>query len=400
MDGLKISLRKILYGVFKKNLTTEIKVAQLSGYVSEKSGYHHGEASLNGAIIGMAQNFVGSNNINLLEPNGQFGTRLEGGKDSAAERYIFTMLSKLTRRIYQESDDAILKYLDDDGTVVEPVHYAPIIPMILVNGTLGIGTGFSSSVPCHNVWQIIVWLKNKLKMVDVEQSIDVYYEGFKGKIINITPTKYLVKGLYEKVECKGNNKVRITELPVGYWTNDFKQHLENLIADKKDQVIKDYDDMSTDKVVDFTITLAVGKLEKLECIIIDEHCNGLEKLLKLYTSISTSNMHLFNTSDQLRKYNSIYDIMEEYYDVRLDLYEVRKNAQLAILETEYSKLNNKVKYIMENLEGTIDLRRKKKPEVIDMLKNKGYDMIDNDSEYKYLVKMSMDSVTEENVSRL
>ena len=111
MDGLKTSLRKILFSAFKKNLTTEIKVAQFSGYVSEHSCYHHGEASLNGAIVGMAQNFVGSNNINLLVPSGQFGTRLQGGNDSASERYIFTFLNKLTRTIFPAMDDNILKYL-------------------------------------------------------------------------------------------------------------------------------------------------------------------------------------------------------------------------------------------------------------------------------------------------
>ena len=108
MDGLKMSLRKILYSAFKRNLTKEIKVAQFSGYVSEHSGYHHGEASLNGAIVGMAQNFVGSNNINLLRPNGQFGTRLAGGKDSASERYIFTQLETITRKIFIPADDKIL----------------------------------------------------------------------------------------------------------------------------------------------------------------------------------------------------------------------------------------------------------------------------------------------------
>ena len=108
MDGLKISQRKILFSTFKKNLVKEIKVAQLSGYVSEQSGYHHGEASLNAAIVGMAQDFVGSNNINLLTPNGQFGTRLQGGKDSASERYIFTQLNKITRYIFRKEDDPIL----------------------------------------------------------------------------------------------------------------------------------------------------------------------------------------------------------------------------------------------------------------------------------------------------
>ena len=105
MDGLKISLRKILFAAFKKNLTSEIKVAQFSGYVSEHSNYHHGEASLNGAIIGLSQNFIGSNNINLLLPNGSFGSRLAGGQDAASERYIFTQLNKLTRHICTDYPD-------------------------------------------------------------------------------------------------------------------------------------------------------------------------------------------------------------------------------------------------------------------------------------------------------
>jgi DNA topoisomerase-2 len=155
MDGLKISLRKILFSAFKKNLTSEIKVAQFSGYVSEHSGYHHGEASLNAAIVGMAQNFVGSNNINLFMPNGQFGTRLQGGKDSASERYIFTQLNKITRTLFPQVDDPILNYLNDDGQPVEPVFYAPIVPMILINGSKGIGTGFSTDIMCYNPLQII-----------------------------------------------------------------------------------------------------------------------------------------------------------------------------------------------------------------------------------------------------
>jgi len=166
MDGLKISLRKILFSAFKKNLTSEIKVAQFSGYVSEHSGYHHGEASLNAAIVGMAQNFVGSNNINLFMPNGQFGTRLQGGKDSASERYIFTQLNKITRSIFRSTDDHILKYLYDDGIEVEPIYYAPIIPMVLINGSKGIGTGFSTDIMCYNPLQIIEFLKNKLSSIE------------------------------------------------------------------------------------------------------------------------------------------------------------------------------------------------------------------------------------------
>jgi len=404
MDGLKISLRKILFSAFKKNLNTEIKVAQFSGYVSEHSGYHHGEASLNGAIVGMAQNFVGSNNINLLLPNGQFGTRLQGGKDSASERYIFTQLNKLTRTIFPAADDNVLKYLNDDGILVEPVFYAPIIPMILINGSKGIGTGFSTDIMCYDPLQIIQFLKNKLQSIDENIQFNPYYEGFKGTILKINDEKFLIKGLYEKIS---NDKIKVTELPVGFWTEDFKELLEELIeptagkdGKKPSSVIKDYDDMSKDTNVEFIITFVKGKLDELETSKGDYNCNGLEKLLKLYTTNTTTNMHLFNAEDTLQKYNNIPDIINAYYETRLNLYQQRKIYMINALEKELVVLTNKAKYILENLNSTIDLRKKKKEQVIQMLLEKGYDIIENDNEFKYLIKMPMDSVTEENVEKL
>jgi DNA topoisomerase-2 len=120
VDGFKPGHRKIVYACFKRNLKSEIKVAQLAGYVAEHSAYHHGEASLGSTIVGLAQNYVGSNNIHLLEPIGQFGTRLQGGKDAASARYIFTSLSPITRAVFHPNDDALLTYLDDDGQRIEP----------------------------------------------------------------------------------------------------------------------------------------------------------------------------------------------------------------------------------------------------------------------------------------
>ena len=407
MDGLKISLRKILFSAFKKNLTTEIKVAQFSGYVSEHSGYHHGEASLNAAIVGMAQNFVGSNNINLFMPNGQFGTRLQGGKDSASERYIFTQLNTITRSIFPSSDDAILEYLNDDGLSIEPIYYAPIIPMVLVNGSKGIGTGFSTDIMCYNPLQIIQYLKNKLLLIDDEDEeleFIPYYEGFKGSISKIADDRFLIKGIYEKI---GVDKIKVTELPVGYWTEDFKELLEQLIdpgTDKEGKkiqsLVKDYDDMSKDTNVDFTITFAKGALDELEAGKGDYGCNGLEKVLKLYTTNTTTNMHLFDANDKLQKYTKISDIIDAYYEIRLKLYQERKDYMISTLEKDLVLLSNKAKYVKENLEDTIDLRKKKKEEVTKMLQDKGYDIIDDDAEYKYLVKMPMDTVTEENVDKL
>ena len=408
MDGLKISLRKILYAAFKKNLNTEIKVAQFSGYVSEHSCYHHGEASLNQAIVGMAQNFVGSNNINLLIPSGQFGTRIMGGKDSASERYIFTQLTKLTRYIFPTRDDSILKYLNDDGYPVEPVFYAPIIPMILVNGSKGIGTGFSTDIMCYNPLEIIGYLKQRLLQLpnsEIEkQEFIPYYEGFKGSIVKINESKFLFRGIYEKV---GQDKIRVRELPVGYWTQDFKEHLEELTepqvdkAGKKTQpVIKDYDDMSKDTNVDFTITFQKDKLLELEGSVGENNINGVEKLLKLCSTSSTSNMHLFDAHDKLKKYNNVTEIIDEYSITRLELYDTRKKYMISSLEKELCVSTNKARYVQELLDDTIDLRKKKKDEVCLMLKTKGYAVIDEDEEYKYLVKMTMDSVTSENVEKL
>ena len=337
-------------------------------------------------------------------PNGQFGTRLQGGKDSASERYIFTQLNKITRSIFPTADDNILNYLNDDGLIVEPIYYAPIIPMVLVNGSKGIGTGFSTDIMCYNPLEIIDYLKNKLLSIEDDIDFIPYYEGFNGKVTKITDDKFLIKGIYEKLSV---DKIKVTELPVGYWTEDFKELIESLIEPGVDKdgkkitaIIKDYEDMSKDTNVDFTITFMKGKLEELEKSKGEHGCNGVEKILKLSTTNTTTNMHLFDANDTLQKYNKVSDIIDAYYETRLKMYRTRKEYLIDALEKELIVLSNKAKYIKENLDGTIDLRKKKKEQVTAMLEEKGYDKVEGDEDYKYLVKMPMDSVTEENVEKL
>ena len=430
MDGLKISLRKILFSAFKKNLKNEIKVAQFSGYVSEHSGYHHGEASLNAAIVGMAQNFVGSNNINLFEPNGQFGTRLQGGQDSASERYIFTQLNKLTRLIYRSEDDAILTYLDDDGQSVEPIYYVPIIPMVLVNGTKGIGTGFSTEIMCYNPAQIIAYIKYKLAGASATvPTIEPFYKNFKGTIRRVGDTKYLLKGCYTILDDK---KIRITELPIGTWTDNYKKFLENLIephaaGDKgKDSaassapIVKDYNDMSTDTHVDITVTMAANIIKTYSEKATEFECNMLEKVLGLYTTQSTTNMNLFDSKEKLIKYSSAEEIVDSYSVTRLEFYGKRKDALIAALRKELMVLSNRARYITELLEDKIDLRRKTNKQLVELLKERKYDSMDakdagsdenggdeqsgqgqqGQQGYKYLLKLPKDSVSEENVKKL
>ena len=401
MDGLKISLRKILYSGFKRKLTEEIKVAQFAGYVSEVSGYHHGEQSLIGAIINMAQTYVGSNNINIFEPRGQFGTRAKGGNDAASERYIYTCLNNLTRDIYKCEDDNILEYLQDDGLEVEPIYYAPIIPMILVNGTKGIGTGFSTEILQYNPIDLINYLEKKIKKEYIEEEceLDPYFEGFKGEIIKINSKKYLIKGKYEII----GNTVHITELPIGLWTQTYIEYLATFLEKKKGEnkqnnIIQDFTELCSDTNIDIKITFYPGNINTLLNNKIDEYTNELEKLLKLYNYQTLTNMHLFDANDKLKKYETIYEIIDDYYIKRVELYEKRKKYQLIILEEELKDLSNKCKYILETLEDKIDIRNKSAETINNLLEERNYDKKENS--YKYLLKLPMDTVTLENVEKI
>jgi len=404
VDGLKISLRKILFSAFKRRLTAEVKVAQFSGYVSEHSAYHHGEASLNGAIVNMAQNYMGSNNINLLEPRGQFGTRLNNGADSASERYIFTCLNPLTRHIFPEADDAILSYLNDDGTIVEPEYYVPILPFALINGITGIGTGFSCTIAPYNPKTIIGYLKNKLADLATDSVEFVpYYEGFKGTITKIAnEPKYLIRGVYEKM---GDDKIRITELPVGTATMPYITFLEELLDGSTDKAgkkippaIRDMTSLSTEVAIDILVHFPKGRIAELEEQRDANGINGIEKMLKLTTTVSTTNMHMFNADCKLHKYASVEEIIDDFYTIRLATYQKRKEYLIQELRRRLVKLSNRAKYILETLDGKIDLRRKTATQVSELMEGQGFERIEGD--FKYLIKMPMDSVTNENVEHI
>lgn len=315
VDGFKPGHRKIVYCAFKRNLKNEIKVAQLAGYVSEHSAYHHGEQSLCSTIVGLAQNFVGSNNIHLLEPIGQFGTRLQGGKDAASARYIFTSLSPIARKIFHPADDALLKYLNDDGMKIEPEWYMPILPMVLVNGSEGIGTGWSSYIPNYNPRDIVDNLKRLMRGEEVVKMAP-WYLGFKGETEQVSDDKFKVTGIVRKIS---DTQLEIIELPLRTWTQSYKEQLEAWLqgTDKQPACIKDYKEYHTDTTVNFLITLSEDQMAKAEA-------EGLDKRFKLSTTLTTSNMVCFDAQGRLRKYNNVEEILTEFYDMRLEFYQKRK----------------------------------------------------------------------------
>lgn len=185
MDGFKPAQRKVFCGVLKRNQVQEVKVSQLVGQISSDMCYHHGEKSMEDTIIHMSQNFVGTNNINLLHPEGQFGSRLQGGDDAARSRYIFTYLEPIARKIFRPEDEPLLKPCIEDGKKAEPCWYLPIIPMILVNGSSGIGSGFSTYIPNYNPQDLIQNIRSFLNQGNIKPLVP-FYRKFKGEIVPST----------------------------------------------------------------------------------------------------------------------------------------------------------------------------------------------------------------------
>jgi hypothetical protein len=330
-------------------------------------------------------------------------SRLHMGQDSASERYIFTMLNPLTRHIFPELDLPILNYLNDDGTMVEPDYYVPIIPFCLVNGISGIGTGFSSNIPAFNPKTIIHYLKAKLTNQAYPDEFIPYYEGFTGKITALGTNKFLIKGVYQKI---AEDKIRVTDLPVGQGTMPYITFLETLMdgntVDKSGKKIpasiRDFTSVSTDTLVDITVVFPKGKIPELEAKVDEQGVNGLEKLLKLSTTISTTNMHMFDSNCRLHKYTDVPEIIDAFYPIRMVTYQKRKDYLVDALQKKLVKLSNRVRYIQETLSGVVDLRKKTAQQVTDLLTARKFDRIEGD--FKYLIKMTMDSVTEEHIAHI
>jgi len=366
VDGFKPGQRKVIYTCLKRNLTKkEIKVAQLAGSVAEVSAYHHGEASLMGTIVNLAQNHVGSNNINLLQPIGQFGTRLAGGKDSASPRYIFTQMSPLARLIFNENDDAILTYMTDDNQKIEPQWYIPILPMVLVNGADGIGTGWMTRIHNYNPREIVKNLKRLIRGEEASPMIP-WFKNFKGSIEPLDSTRYVVNG---EVSSLSDTKIEITELPIKTWTNAYKEMLEGMLQgnEKTPAVIQDYKDYNTDTTVKFIVQMSEDAIREAET------GKGLHTVFKLQTTMSTSSMVLFDHLGCLKRFDSVDEILKEFYAVRIDMYDKRKKYMVGLLESEASKLSNQARFIIEKCDGTLKVENKKKKVMIEELVKRGYD---------------------------
>ncbi|XP_077509861.1 DNA topoisomerase 2-alpha-like [Amblyomma americanum] len=365
VDGLKPGQRKVLFTCFKRNDKREIKVAQLAGSVAEHSAYHHGEVSLMSTIINLAQNFVGSNNINLLLPIGQFGTRLQGGKDAASPRYIFTMLSPLARLAIPASDDPILEYLYDDNQRIEPEFYIPVLPMVLVNGAEGIGTGWSTKIPNYNPRDIIANLR-KMIAGGEPTPLKPWFKNFRGSIDQVEPQRFIISG---EVAVLNTTTIEITELPVRVWTQTYKESvLETMVhgTEKVPPLITDYKEYHTDTTVRFVVSMTEEKLSRMR----DE---GLHKAFKLQTSLTTSSMVLFDSKGVLRTFRTPEDILRDFFATRLEGYVKRKAYLIGLLSAEAKRLENQARFILEKIDNIIKIENRRRKEMIETLRARSYD---------------------------
>ena len=415
-DGLKPSLRKILFTAFKENLINkEVRVSELAGFTIGKACYHHGEASLQKAIIGMAQDFVGSNNINWLMPNGDFGNRREGGHNAGSPRYIYTQLNSLTVSTFRKEDMYVLAYThDDNGKNIEPETYAPVICNILVNGTKGIGTGFSTTIPCYNPIDII---SNQKLLIAGQEPVEMmpWYRGFKGRI-----EKNIVKGqvaydVYGSYEPVNENTIIIDELPIGLWTDDYKVFLDTITCDdidkaEKHHLLSAWTNKCGNNTIHFTLTFINGKLQEL----LKTH--NVDKKLDLVRKLSITNMHLFDAEGKLKKYATVEEILRDFYNYRLGIYVKRKEYYTKVLENKLNLISWKIKfielYLIKKIVMDINGKSLKEEDVIKQLVDFDFPKLSNninegdeeeekgDKSYDYLTNIKLFDLTEERKAKL
>ena len=348
VDGLKRSQRKVLFGV-KKSTSGETRVAQLAAYVGQVSAYHHGEASLQQTIVGLAQGYVGSGHVQLLTAAGQFGSRIMGGKDAASPRYIYTQQSPAARRFFPDADEAVLeRNVDDDFKPVEPRSYLPVLPLVLLNGAVGIGTGYSTNLPCFEPRLVRDAYVARLETGSAAAFVPLedpppHYRGFVGTFLKLNG-KWNSVGVHAR-DAKAR-RVDVTELPVGVWTADYKAFLEDLCSDPKSRY-KRYESHYTETEVRFSVFYD-GEAPDEETLVTDLR-------LRSDRGLSMTNVHLLDEEERVRRFSSVREIAELHFGLRYDGYVARIAHQLEQARRALGFAAARAAFVAEVIDKTIDL---------------------------------------------
>jgi DNA topoisomerase-2 len=376
IDGLKPSQRKIIHvsnQIWKTGNEKALKVFQLAGKVASDAFYHHGNASLENAIITMAQKF--KNNASLLEEDGQFGSLRS--PQAGAPRYIGTKLSENFRLIYKDFE--LLEYKEEEGELIEPRFFLPIVPTVLLNGSSGIAVGFASNVLNRDIKSIIdacVKVLADKNPGEVKPSLN----GFTGEFVQDSENnkRWMIRGNFVRANT---STVKISELPPSMTYEKYEEILDKLVDDK---LIVSYDDNCKDNI-DYTIKFTRADLDKLD----DEK---LVKLLKL----EESSTEIFSTLDEFGKlmiFENTSDIIKYFVSFRLKYYHKRKQFLLDKMNRELKILSNRGRFIKAIIDGKLKVNNVAKAVIIEGIEAMGLDKIDDS--YDYLLRMPIYSLTKE-----
>ena len=308
VDGLKPSSRKVIYTMKKLNIHEPTKVSRLAARVSEETEYLHGETSLEGVIVNLAQNFVGSNNVNLLTPEGNFGTRFVPA--AAASRYIFTKSSDDLNRLFNREDDPLLHEQIFEGSVIEPKFFIPVLPVLLINGSEGVGNGYAQKILPRNPEDIKKELMALLKDENYQpKALVPWFRGFKGTV-KAEGTGWVIRGRFERINT---TKLATTEIPVGETLSGYRAVLDKLMDDK---VIKNAEDQSENDNFRFEISCSREFSSQSD--------EKLYSIFKLERRV-TENFTVVDENNTIRVYNSDSQILKDFFNIRKHFYDLRKD---------------------------------------------------------------------------
>lgn len=392
VDGLKESTRKILFALKSRPAAAHhIRVAQMAAYVGQVSGYRHGEASLTGAIVGMGQSYVGCGHVQLVHAEGQFGTRIVGGRDSAAPRYIHCDISRVAGLMFPSEDEPLLqRNTDDDRKPVEACYYTPVLPLLLLNGSVGIGTGWSCNVPCFSPAAVAEAYKEKISgrpdALDALRSAPPCYRGFKGSFARLDSGKWVSRG----VAIKHGKTVRVTEVPIGTWLSDYKVFLEQLCSGNKIG-LRRFESNYTDTAADYTLHFESAAAAAAVDVNSDLRLES-DKLL------SVSNMHALDTLRGVRRYETPADIAEEHFQERRRAYEGRLVYQRDAARRELALAEAKEGFVLAVIERDIDIGLAPESLIAEFAAGRGWP--EQGGSYEYLSSLPIGSMTRERHERL
>jgi DNA topoisomerase-2 len=376
MDGFKPSQRKVIFASLQSSIPdTGIKVSQLSAQTSLVSCYHHGEASLDATIVGLAQDFSGANNLNYLSPLGQFGSRMSPA--NAASRYIFTKLNNSFRKVFKKEDDLILEHLYEDGDKIEPKFYLPILPSVLINGSEGMGTGYACKILQYNPSDLKKYILNILKGKKENIKLTPWFRGFNGSVDKLDNGQIVIKGNIEKVNT---STLAVTELPVGMFQDDFKAVLIKLMDS---DVVKDYERDAVDSMT--------YKINSPRIIVAEE----IEQLLNRFKLISrvSENFTVWLPNGKLKCFDSPEALTDTFVEERLKYYEIRRIKTIEALTVDYEYLDEKARFIKYYLDNSKNIATLTKQAFEDLLVGEGFKSISK------LIELKIYNLTKDQIEK-